>query len=125
MVITQAANLTGTASERTATVVVTSEDGLSKTYSVVFTVTGPGSDATLSDLSLDGTTITGFSALTLTYNISFPANTTAIPVVTATTNDPAAGKVITQATNLTGTLAQRTATVVVTAQDGTTTKKTV
>ena len=78
--------------------------------------------ATLSDLTVDGTTITGFDSATLIYNKVLPYGTTEVPEVGATPTDSNATKVITQAANLTGTEAQRTATVVVTAKDGTTTK---
>lgn len=78
--------------------------------------------ATLSDLTIDGTTITGFDSSTLTYNKVLPYGTTEVPTVAATTTDSNASKVITQATNLTGTELERTASIVVTAEDGTTTK---
>ena len=81
-----------------------------------------GTDTTLSDLTVNGTTITGFDPAILNYNKELPYGTTTIPTVGATTNDSNATKVITQAVNLNGTEAQRTATVVVTAEDGTTTK---
>ena len=74
-------------------------------------------DANLSDLSVNGTTVAGFSAATITYNVELPFGS-AIPVVSATATDVAnAGVVVTQATSTTGS-----ATVVVTAQDGTTVK---
>ena len=78
--------------------------------------------ATLSDLTVNGTTITGFVSTTLNYNKELPYGTTTVPTVGATTTDSNASKVITQATNLTGTEAERTATVVVTAEDSTTNK---
>jgi hypothetical protein len=72
-------------------------------------------DATLSNLTVNGTTVSGFSASTFSYNVVLPAGTTAIPTVAATTNDSNATDIITQATSLPGS-----ATVAVTAQDGTT-----
>lgn len=78
-------------------------------------------DATLSNLTIDGTTITGFDPNIYTYTYTLPYGTTTIPTVGATPTDPNATIVITQATSLTGGEAERTATVVVTAQDGTTT----
>ena len=118
-VITQANNLTGTLAERTAKVEVTAEDGVTKnTYSVVFTV-AKNNVATLSDLKVDGTTVSGFVSLTLTYNIELPCGTTAVPQITeATLTDANASRVITQATNLTGTIAERSAKVEVTAENG-------
>lgn len=80
--------------------------------------TAAGSDATLSDLKVDGSTVTGFSAGVLTYNIDLPNGTSVIPQITsATTTDAAATKVITQASALPGS-----ATVVVTSQNTTVTK---
>jgi uncharacterized repeat protein (TIGR01451 family) len=121
-VITQAENVTGTEAERTATVVVTAEDGTTqKTYEVIFSVAA-NTDATLSDLTLNGTTVTGFDPATLSYNVELPYGTETVPTVAATPTDSNATKVITQAENVTGTEVERTATVVVTAEDGTTTK---
>jgi len=77
---------------------------------------------TLSDLAVDGITVSGFDSSTLVYNKVLPYGTTTVPTVAATPTDPNASKVITQATNLTGTEAERTATILVTAKDGTTTK---
>ena len=80
------------------------------------------SDATLSDLTVDGSTITGFDPATLNYSKELPYGTTTVPTVAATTTDSNAEAVVTQADNVTGTEAERTATVVVTAEDGTTQK---
>jgi len=72
-----------------------------------------GTDATLSDLKVNGTTIPGFSPLVLNYNVELPFGTTLVPTLTATTNDPNASIVITNPFALPGT-----AQVKVTAQDG-------
>lgn len=75
-------------------------------------------DATLSSLTINGTALSGFAAGTLSYNVVLPEGTTAVPTVAATVNDT--GKAVsnvTQATGLPGS-----ASVVVTAQDGTTKK---
>ena len=77
--------------------------------------TASGSDATLSDLQVDGTTVTGFSPNTLNYDVVLPYGTTIVPAVTATTTDPNASYVINDAAGLPGTTS-----VVVTAEDGTT-----
>ena len=78
--------------------------------------TAVGSDASLSDLAVDGTTIDGFGAAT-TYSVPLAEGTTTIPQITSvTTTDSNATSVITQATAIPGD-----ATVVVTAADGTTT----
>jgi hypothetical protein len=75
------------------------------------------SDATLSDLKVNGTSVTGFASGTLTYNVSLPAGTTAIPAVTATPAEANAAVIITPATALTGDAAARTAKIDVTSQD--------
>jgi hypothetical protein len=80
------------------------------------------SDATLSDLKVNGTTVTGFASGTLTYNVSLPAGTTTIPTVTATATDAGAAIVITPATSLTGDAAARTAKIDVTSHDKTSVK---
>lgn len=111
--ITQATSATGT-----ATITVTAEDGTTtKTYTITFTVAASVStDATLKSLSIDGNAVAGFRADSLDYKYEI-AYTAAIPVISAEVNDIAATMEITQITETPGT-----ATVVVTAQDGTTTK---
>ncbi|MBR1717044.1 MAG: InlB B-repeat-containing protein [Paludibacteraceae bacterium] len=75
-------------------------------------------DATLSALTVGGKAVEGFAAATEEYNVELPMGTTAIPTVAATANDDNAKEVkVTQATTLPGT-----ATVVVKAEDNTTTK---
>jgi parallel beta-helix repeat protein len=74
-------------------------------------------DATLSDLKVDGITVTGFAAETMSYNVILPAGTTTLPLITATTKAAAANAVVNPASSTSGT-----ATVVVTAEDGTTKK---
>ncbi|MCF8303396.1 MAG: Ig-like domain-containing protein [Bacteroidales bacterium] len=78
--------------------------------------TPPGSDATLSDLQYNGTTVPGFSPNVLNYDVELPEGTTEVPTVTAITNDPDATYVVNDAPELPGTTE-----VVVTAEDGTTT----
>ena len=75
------------------------------------------SDATLSDLTVDGTTVPGFDPGVLSYDVELPAGTTGVPTVTAAVYDENATAEITPAENLPGTT-----TVVVTAEDGSTTK---
>ena len=87
---------------------------------VVITSAGPSvsTDATLSSLTYNGTSVPNFAATTLSYDVELPAGTTAVPTVAAVKHDTkASDPVITQASALPGT-----ATVVVTAEDGTTTK---
>lgn len=82
-------------------------------------VADPLKDATLSDLKVDGATVTGFSALTTTYSVAKPTGTTTVPQITAasTTQTSPATAVITQATAIPGS-----ASVLVTSKDGSTTK---
>ncbi|MGC9361421.1 MAG: hypothetical protein ACP5F3_00685 [Candidatus Syntrophosphaera sp.] len=80
--------------------------------------TAQGTDATLSDLQVDGTTLDGFAPLTENYTYGLLEGTVTVPQITqVTTTDPNATYVITQATTIPGT-----ATVLVTAEDGVTTK---
>ena len=82
----------------------------------VYEAINPLTDASLSDLAVDGVTVDGFSSTTLTYDVGLPFGTTAVPTVTATTSQIApAVAVVTNASALPGT-----ATVLVTAQDGNT-----
>lgn len=69
--------------------------------------------ATLSDLKVNDTTVEGFVPTTYTYNVVLPFGTTIIPIVTATTSDTNATKIITNAIALPGT-----ASVLVTAENG-------
>ncbi|SFI14829.1 T9SS type A sorting domain-containing protein [Halpernia frigidisoli] len=81
-------------------------------------VADPTTDATLTDLKVNGTSIIGFSPDTTTYTYSLPTGTTTIPQITSVTkSNVAASAAIVQATALPGT-----ATVNVTAVDGSTMK---
>jgi len=104
-----------------ARVVVTAQDGMSwRVYSINFTIaaTPMDTDATLSNLTVNGTTITGFNKNTFAYNVVLPAGTTAIPVVAAVVNDT--GKATVYVIQSGGTSGNAEA--VVTAQDGSTHK---
>lgn len=73
-------------------------------------------DATLSDLTVGGETVTGFAAATTAYNVELPFGTTAVPAVVGTANSTfAKSVVVTPATSLPGAT-----TVVVTAEDNST-----
>ena len=78
-----------------------------------------GTDASLSDLQIDGATITGFSSNTINYTYELVAGTTVAPIITSVTpTDPAAtSAVITNATGVPGD-----ATVLVTSQNGSVTE---
>ena len=75
-----------------------------------------GTDTTLSALTVDGSTIANFGALSSSYSVELPAGTTVVPTVAATTTDTNASAVVTAATSIPGTT-----TIAVTAQDGVTT----
>jgi hypothetical protein len=109
-VITQAATVNGF-----ATVVVTAQDTTTKLTYTVFFIVAPSSDATLSNIKVNNTAISGFTSGTFIYNVALPHGTTTIPNVTVTVHEPNATAVITQALSVTGY-----ATITVTAQDGAT-----
>ena len=75
-----------------------------------------GTDTTLSALTVDGSSIADFGALSTSYSVELPAGTTVVPTVAATTTDTNASAVVTAATSIPGTT-----TIAVTAQDGVTT----
>jgi hypothetical protein len=62
----------------------------------------PGSDASLSDLMVDGTTIASFDAATLSYEMTIEASVTTPPAVTYTTTDATATAVVNNAADLSG-----------------------
>ena len=76
-------------------------------------------DATLSDISVDGVTIAGFDPAVLSYSLILNqfSGIPDLPVVDAEANQENAVVTITQAVNLQGDLAQRTATISVLAED--------
>ena len=108
----------GAALPGTSTVVVTAEDGTTElTYSVNFTVsTTISSDASLKELFFNGIGVSDFSSTTFHYAVTLPEGTTEVPEVTATRNNLGASIVYDNAATLSDTTS-----VIVTAQDGTTT----
>ena len=107
--ITQASAIPGSAS-----ILVTAEDGTTQLeYEVEFFV-GLSSDATLSDLTVDGASINGFDPETYYYEFWLPPGTQVPPTIDGTVNHPAASMDITQATAAPGS-----ASILVTAEDGT------
>jgi len=98
--ITNADNLTGTASERTTTVLVTAENGTdTQEYSITFSVE-VAADASLASLETSvGTLSPVFSPGVYDYVVELPAGTTTPPTISATANDPTASVDITQATD--------------------------
>ncbi|WP_155592051.1 S-layer homology domain-containing protein [Lysinibacillus cavernae] len=117
-VVTNATSLPGT-----TTIVVTAEDRITtKTYTINFTVKNlkptVSNNATLSNLTVNATTVAEFASEREIYNVELPAHTTTVPKVIATVTDKdKASAVVTNATSLPGTT-----TIVVTAEDGITTK---
>jgi len=79
-------------------------------------------NASLSDIKANGTSVGGFNPDVLNYNVYLPASTTAVPVITAYKQSAYATANVYQAVNLTGTAQERTATIIVRAQDTTVTK---
>ena len=95
-------------------------DGTKTTsYTVTISVAAAtaSTDATLKDLKVGGTTVSGFTSTTTAYSYTVSYDATGIPSVTATANDSKATVSITQAPSVTGR-----ATVLVTAEDGKTTQ---
>jgi hypothetical protein len=108
-----------TAPNTQTSILVTAEDGSStKTYLLNW-IEAKGTDATLSDLKVEGAAIAGFSSTTFSYN--YETSTLEVPGIIATTTDPAATAVVNYPTAL-STDGAVDATVVVTAEDNTTTQ---
>ncbi len=108
--LTQATNVPDT-----AVVEVLAEDGVTTlTYYVIFTV-APSDNANLLDLTINGGTVTGFDAATLTYNVVLDFGTPLGTVnIGAITEDITATVVIIDATIVPGTTI-----ITITAEDGT------
>ena len=79
-------------------------------------------DASLSDLTVDGVTIDGFDPEVLTYTVDLPAGTTDVPSVGYTLNDPYASAIQANAADLRGNKASRTTKILVSTGGGTTTQ---
>jgi len=75
-------------------------------------------DATLTDLTYNGTSIEGFTASTLSYSLEVPYYVNQV-IMGGTPNNPASSMIITNPSNLRGNEESRTGTVAVTSQDGT------
>lgn len=80
------------------------------------------SDASISDLQVDGSTVNGFSPALLSYSVELPTGTTVVPVVTVLTSHDSAVVTVSDATDLGGSEAERTTTILITAEDEVTTK---
>ncbi len=73
----------------TCTIEVTAEDGVTvNTYCINYEVESLSSNAYLSDIQLDGISITGFQADSLTYYVELPNGVTSVPLTNYTPADP-------------------------------------
>ena len=114
----------------TVTIVVTAQNGATKSYTVTITRALPSGNADLSALSLSsGTLAPAFAAGTTSYTASVSNATTSLtvtPTVTDATASVTVNGVATTSGNASGAIAlavgANTLTTLVTAQDGTTTK---
>jgi Domain of unknown function (DUF5017)/Secretion system C-terminal sorting domain len=77
------------------------------------------SDADLTDLTYNSTSVNSFSAATLSYNVQLAVGQTTIPTIGYTKSDADAQVAVDDVTDLFGTEVERTATITVTAVDGT------
>lgn len=119
MVIPDSAHVTGIVLEYKGTVNLAPRSAADVEELIYYEVS---SDASISDLLVDGSSVDGFSPAQLTYNVVLPSGTTTVPPVTAVTNHDSAVVTVTDATDLAGTEAERTSTVLITAEDKVTTK---
>ncbi|MGC9343293.1 MAG: cadherin-like beta sandwich domain-containing protein, partial [Bacteroidales bacterium] len=126
VVVTDAADITSaTEADRTSTVVVTAEDGTTtNTYNLVFNVTPPRTDSRLSGINLSYATLApDFSPDIQKYLVDLPDTATVAPEITPVLADAdGASFDLTMPADISSdTEADRTASIVVTAQDGVTT----
>jgi hypothetical protein len=128
--------VTAIASDENATVVIGDPEDITGdeyTTLVVITVTAEDNtfwleywlwfrykdtDASLTEITLDEVALEGFDPEVFAYQVTLPAGSTEVPEVDAVATSESATVVITQATDLLGDEAARTATIVVTAEDG-------
>ena len=107
--------------ENTITVTGKAQDrNITKDYTVVVTRQAASTNAYLSDLKVDGATITGFNKNTLEYTLDAVANSKSSITIAATAEDTTATVTGTGSKSL--SVGNNTFNVVVTAQDGTTKK---
>ena len=95
-----------------------SSNGKSDVYEVAFVAAPIAADvATLKSITIDGEALEGFDPATETYNVELPFGTTTVPTVAAVAASKKATAVVTPATAIPGAT-----TILVTAEDATTTK---
>ena len=105
----------GTVDGEPTTITVTAEDGSSTTTYTIKFVSQASNNARLSDIRVNGQTMSGFNAYLTTYNVNLPYGTTDAPVVEVTVQDGSANVDIQQAASPSGS-----AVITVTAGDGST-----
>ncbi len=76
--------------------------------------------ATLTQINIDGVILQGFDSDVLHYEVELASGTTSVPFVEGIATSPWANVETTQATSITGDEEERTASLLVTAEDGTT-----
>lgn len=86
-------------------------------YEILVTYASAKDDATLNSITVNGKEVEDFAPETTTYNVELPFGTTEVPFVAATATSSNAKVSVTQAESVDGT-----ATITVTAEDGTTKK---
>ena len=116
--ITNGGTIDVTSGSETVTITVTAEDGTEMTYTINITVEVLSDDATLSAINIDGVLITDFDPATTSYDVTIAANTSSVSI-TATANDAKASVAITNSGSIDVTSGGATATITVTAEDGT------
>jgi len=79
----QFSTVTALVLQDSALLIVKAEDGTEKTYCVKFNITPISNDATLSDLTVNGTSVSGFSGNLLNYNLTLAQGTTTLPNIEA------------------------------------------
>lgn len=114
--VTSATNLSGTETERTATVTVTNGDR-NIVYKIVFYRGGGNNDARMEEIKFDGTVIENYSIDTYSYYQYLPYSTMQVPVVTGKVLGTGNFTVI-GATSLSGTQNERTTIINCTSGDG-------
>lgn len=121
--ITQASSLLGTVAESTAKVNLQRGTDL-LTYSVVFQLLPPPTDARLAQISVDGKALEFFNMNTDTYTVYLPYTTSGIPLLAAQTFDPNATYQISNATEISPdkTVSSRTTQITGTSANGQQTK---
>jgi hypothetical protein len=113
------ASFTGGTANSTITIATTAKRAFIDEVTVYYGGSNLSNDASLADLQLNGTTISGFSATTTNYFVTLPASTSQVPTITATPTHAHATATVVPATSY----LRDTAYVNVTAENGTTEKQ--